>query len=582
MNRLTIEERKKANKIRCKLLYTIDKDIRETKKNNHNNFLINSMALSEIEQKFLLFPNYKMKLSTTFTKIANKYMVIQTVDKRLKQNYFFTDYYQDLKKSNLPIIKPERKRISANNMIKIPYFEDAPEIHSSIPENITNKMDIGDKKLIKSRYNNKKKDNNILNINENCNDDMNYKIKGIVIKEKNKKGKNSFEEDSINSLTMELIQKKANLFSPSLNHKNKNELKRRKNQFEAIRKLRQYVFQKLRNKRRCITKSSHRNLLYINNKLEEEEKNTSYSSKKNQNYNKNNKNKSNRKKNSKNNTKRKYDSINEIKKKKTLHKKNKEREKNESGKKLCNNYSTKKLPGNIKRTTKERKYSLAMNHNINRKLEQTIPKFKKNKKEKNEGLEINIKKINEEINDIFGNIKMNRPIIKKRKTGIETFTKKNKFSRNKLEIIFNKQKIKINNIASKINGINSPIKINSSENSFIDKNHYSKQYKKKFSSKSLKKSSNKFIIKKKFSTFRISKDNCSTPDKNEQKKKNLENQFIKNNSKKKNSEINKSWCKYEKEEKNNRKLKGEKTMIVKGHIKIHNKNGKVKEEENFY
>ena len=162
MNRLTIEERKKANKIRCKLLYTIDKDIRETKKNNHNNFLINSMALSEIEQKFLLFPNYKMKLSTTFINIANKYMVIQMFDKRLKQYYFFTDYYQDLKQSNLPIIKPERKRISANNMFKIPYFEDAPEIHSSIPEDITNKMDIGDKKLIKPRYNNKNKDNNIL------------------------------------------------------------------------------------------------------------------------------------------------------------------------------------------------------------------------------------------------------------------------------------------------------------------------------------------------------------------------------------------------------------------------------------
>ena len=32
MNRLTIEERKRANKIRCKLLYTIDRDIRETKK----------------------------------------------------------------------------------------------------------------------------------------------------------------------------------------------------------------------------------------------------------------------------------------------------------------------------------------------------------------------------------------------------------------------------------------------------------------------------------------------------------------------------------------------------------------------
>ena len=37
MNRLTLEERKRANKIRCKLLYTIDRDIRETKKLNKNN-----------------------------------------------------------------------------------------------------------------------------------------------------------------------------------------------------------------------------------------------------------------------------------------------------------------------------------------------------------------------------------------------------------------------------------------------------------------------------------------------------------------------------------------------------------------
>lgn len=81
MNRLTYEERKKANKIRSKLLYTIDRDIRETKKKNTNQILINSMTSQEIEDKYLLFQNYKMKLSTTFTKIANKYMVMQTVDK---------------------------------------------------------------------------------------------------------------------------------------------------------------------------------------------------------------------------------------------------------------------------------------------------------------------------------------------------------------------------------------------------------------------------------------------------------------------------------------------------------------------
>ena len=100
MNRLTYEERKKANKIRSKLLYTIDRDIRENKKKNKNNVLINSMTLQELEDKFLLIQDYKMKLSITFTKIANNYMVIQTVDKNLKKNFYYTDYLQDQKKVN--------------------------------------------------------------------------------------------------------------------------------------------------------------------------------------------------------------------------------------------------------------------------------------------------------------------------------------------------------------------------------------------------------------------------------------------------------------------------------------------------
>ena len=55
------------------------------------------MTLQEIEEKFLLFSNYKMKLSATFTKIANKYMVMKTVDNRLNQNFFYSDYFTRLK-----------------------------------------------------------------------------------------------------------------------------------------------------------------------------------------------------------------------------------------------------------------------------------------------------------------------------------------------------------------------------------------------------------------------------------------------------------------------------------------------------
>ena len=162
MNRLTYEERKKANKIRSKLLYTIDRDIREIKKKNKNQILINSMTSQEIEDKYLLFQNYKMKLSTTFTKIANKYMVMQTVDKNLKTNFFYTDYLQDNKKENHIKVKLERKRISANNIIKIPLLVDTQEMTSPMPEIFTNKVNIGFKKLIKSNEIDSK---NLININ---------------------------------------------------------------------------------------------------------------------------------------------------------------------------------------------------------------------------------------------------------------------------------------------------------------------------------------------------------------------------------------------------------------------------------
>ena len=571
MNRLTIEERKKANKIRCKLLYTIDRDIRETKKKNQGQFLINSMTLNEIEEKFLLFPNYKMKLSTTFTKIANKYIVMQTVDKRLKQNFFFTDYYQDIKKSNLHIIKPERKKISANNIIKLSYLE-SHELQSPIPEIFTNKMDIGDKKLIKQKY---IKEIQIfsLNGNENSNVEMNHKIKDIVIKEKNKKEKNTNDDDSINSLTMELIQKKSNIISVSLNHKNKAELKRRKNQIEAIKKLRQFCYQKLRIKRRYITKSSHRNLLYISTKFEEEEKNTSYSSKKNKNFNKNNNTKFNRNKNSKHNSRRKYDSTNESKKKKIILKKNKERKKTiSSAKKTYKNHSSKKVPPNLKKTTKEKRKSLLITNNIiSGKLDHDILRFKKNKKEKNEN---NIKIINEETDDLF---KIRQGKLIKRKTGIAINRFKEKFSGNKIFFMFNKQKTKIKNIGMNVNEINCPTKRNSSENNFFNRKYDTRRFNKIYSSKSLIKPVNRFLIKRKFSTFKIEKDgNCSTPEKNENKKPNLDNIFIKSKLKKKKTEFNNSWCKYEK---NSFKPKGRKSLIFNGNLKIPNKMSKVEEED---
>ena len=124
--------------------------------------------------------------------------------------------------------------------------------------------------------------NNVFSLNQlEINNEQNNSIKNIVRHKKEKKFLK--DDDSINSLTYELIQKKSNILSTSYNYKNKKELKRRKNQLEAIRKLRQFCFQKLRNKRRCITKSSHQNLLYINNKFEEEDEknNTSNSSRNN-------------------------------------------------------------------------------------------------------------------------------------------------------------------------------------------------------------------------------------------------------------------------------------------------------------
>ena len=516
MNRLTLEERKRANKIRCKLLYTIDRDIRETKKTNKNKILINSMTLQEIEDKFLLFPNYKMKLSTTFTKIANKYMVMQSYDKNLNTKFYYTDYLQDQKKVNHPIVKFERKRISANNIIKIPLLVEAQEVQSPIPEILTNKMSIGDKKLIKP----KEIDNNILNSMNNTNkkyglneiDDRNNdeiikkKIDNITNKEKSKSKKiniNIKEDDSsLSSLTLELIQKKANFLSASLNHKNKKEIKRRRKQLEAIKKLRQFCFEKLRNKKRCITKSSHQNLLYINNKFndENEKNNSNYSSKNNiKSRNKNSSIKAstrNNVRNIKNNSKKKYDLLFESKRKKTP-KKNKEKKKFEnSTRKAHKNDSSKKSPVKIRRVTHERKSLVLQTNIISGKLDLDILRFKKRKKEKNNNsIEEDMPKKGSNYNLYFNNYNTNVKF-KKKKTGIlrESFKDRPKlFNYNKNNILISvRSKNKNNNVIFNDQNIT---KRNSSTNNFFNRKYRTKKFN-TISSRNLFKPITKFRIRK--------------------------------------------------------------------------------------
>ena len=589
MNRLTLEERKKANKIRCKLLYTIDRDIRETKKNNKKQLLINSMTLKEIEEKFLLFSNYKMKLSATFTKIANKYMVMKTVDNRLNQNFFYSDYLQDLNKGSQYIVKLQRKRASANNIIKIPLLVDTQEIQSPIPEIFTNKMNIGDKKLIKPEIfpNNKMNNNNKLYISNE------------IDKNKNKDKNNINDDDSINSLTFELIQKKANLFSPSLNNKNKNkkELKRRKNQLEAIRKLRQFCFKKLKNKRRCITKSSHQNIIYINNKFDEEDEknNTSYSSKNNININNKIKNtKTNKSKcdKSKNNSK-KNDTLNESKKKKNHIKKNKDKKKindiNSSGRKLFRNNSTKKSPFKIKRDAKERKSLMVTNNLISGKLDTDILRFKKKKKEKNEAL-ANNNPINKKDEDIIDKYIINHPKIKKKRTGIlrESFKekhtnnnpKKNKYNNN---VFFNNNNNNNNNNNDNdiITNINNSTKKISSENNFF--NRKTKTRHNPYSSICLIKSIKKNKLRKSSECKLARQRRYSTPNKVEKKDKKeqvSDRSINEHNYKKMNSDLIKSWSKFDKKEKGHSFKKDKKTQKKNNEkIKLHNVMQKVDEED---
>ena len=510
MNRLTLEERKKANKIRCKLLYTVDRDIRQSKKNNQKQFLINSMTLQEIEKKFLLFPNYKMKLSTTFTKIANKYMVMKTVDKKTNQNFFYTDYLQDKKKASLRFIKLEKKKASANNIYKIPFLTEAQELQSPMPVIFTNKMNIGEKKLMKPEEKisfSYKKSNMYIECNELDNDNI------IKKENKGKYGKNKEKniinnDDSVNSLTLELLQKKANYLSTSLNNRNKKEIKRRKMQLEAIKKLRQFCFTNLRNKRRCMAKSSHPNLIYVNKKLDEEdEKNNSNNSSseiirkgtrktKKKIINNNDKN------NSKNNSKKKNELTSKSKKKKNIVIKNKDKKKlmTSTGKKIFRRGSSKKSPVKLKNINlfNHRKSLVLYDNIITEKLNgntNNINKIKKKKKDRNDTEKINNSKngIDEEI--VLSRHKNNMKL-KKRSTGINgTGILRDSFKEKNNKIVFiNQPKIKNKNNIVIINEFNTATKRTCSANDFFKKKNRTKQYN-LFSTKNIMKTIKHFKIK---------------------------------------------------------------------------------------
>ena len=490
MNRLTLEERKKANKIRCKLLYTIDRDIRQSKKNNQTQFLINSMTLQEIEKKFLLFPNYKMKLSTTFTKIANKYMVMKTVDKKTNQYFFYTDYLQDKKKASLRFIKLEKKKVSANNIYKIPFLTEAQEVQSPIPALFTNKMNIGEKKLIKPEEKisfSYKKSNMCIESNELDNDNINKNENKGKYNGKNKEKNNINNDDSVNSLTSELLQKKANYLSTSLNNRNKKEIKRRKMQLEAIKKLRQFCFTNLRNKRRCMAKSSHPNLIYINKKLDEEdEKNNSNNSSieiirkgtkkiKKKTINNNDKN------NSKNNSKKKNEFTSKSKKKKNIIIKNKDKKKliASTGKKIFRRGSSKKSPVKLRNLNlfNRRKSLILYDNIISEKLNGNINKSKKKKKDRNDTEKMNNSKngIDEEL--LLSRHK-NHMKLKKRSTGTNgTGILRDSFKEKNNKIVFiNQPKIKNKNNIVIINEFNTATKRTCSANDFFKKKNRTKQF----------------------------------------------------------------------------------------------------------
>ena len=433
---------------------------------------------------------------------------------------------QDNKKESHRKVKLERKKISANNIIKIPLLVDTQEIASPMPEIFTNKVNIGFKKLIKSNEIDSKNlinANNIKTIKNNSNNEINEnenvdRKMTIYERTKSKKINKNDDDSSVYSLTIELLQKKANILTNLINNKNKKEMRLRKKQIEAIRNLRQFCFQKLRNKRRCITKSSHQNLIYLNNKLDEEDEknNSNYSTKNNTKNNKNKNTKShtrnNGNKQSKNNNKKKSESMNESNKKKTpkKNKENKRVDNTSTKRKVYKHNSSKKSPLKIKRAQTKRK-SLVIQNIISGKLDKDILRFKGKK----ERLPLkNSYTLSKELYDNDNIIKC-----KKKRTGIlrDLFKEKPKFfnSNNKNNFLLNSQKQKNFNV--NFNEHIYATKRNSSSNNFFNRKYKSKIHCTTIhSSRSLIKPIKKFKIKKTPGSKSDRKRRYSSPEKLEQ------------------------------------------------------------------
>ena len=492
MNRLTFEERKRANKIRCKLLYTIDRDIRQSKKNHKKQILINSMSLKEIEDKFLLFPNYKIKISTTFTKTANKYLVMKTVDNKTKKIIDFTDVLQDKNKVNYNYAKLERKKASANNIIKIPFLADTQEMQSPLPEIFTNKMNIGEKKLIKpeEKITFSYSRNSICKTQNEFYEGDNNKIENKKLYANKHKEKNIINDDSsVYSLTLELIQKKANNLSTTLSNKDKKEIKRRKMQLEAIKYLRHFCFTNLRNKRGPLAKSSHPNLLVVNKKLDEEEEKNNSESSSNEKYknSKKIKNRSRSKSKSKNNSKKRNEMSTKSKKKKnTVIVRMKDKKKimlNSTGKKISQKDSGKKNLMKLKINSKKRKSYADYGGNLLReKFDENLLKFKKKKKEIIDTEKNNNHKEEDLLNKNKQNLKL-----KRKPTGIlkDSFKGKNN---NKNIYFINQPKVKNKNNIVIINEFNNITKRTCSANNYSIKWSKSRQFSNLFSTKNIIKS----------------------------------------------------------------------------------------------
>ena len=381
-------------------------------------------------------------------------------------------------------------------------------------------------------------------------------------------------------MTYDLIQKKANLLSESLNAKSKKELKRRKKQLEAIKKLRQFCLKNLRNKRNYITKSSHQNLLYINAKFEEEEdekNNTSYSSKKIKNSNKTKNNNSIvNTKLIKNNARKRNDSINDSKRKKNVSKKKKEKKKpeifNSSARKMIKQKTARKSPIKVKRFLFERKSLIEKNNVITGKLDVDLFLIKNRKKEKEKNEGNSNEGVEEDLLAKITNIKIN-----KKKTGIL----RESFKERKLPALFRgqKTKTKANIVAFNNANTNTLRKRNSLESNLLQRRSKVKRH--LFSSQSLVKAFKK--LKRKSSECKSAKNRrYSSPNRNGKIKRDdvSPKSLPKSNYKKNNNDLIKSWFKNDKKENTNFKFKERKTVNYSDKVKKNKVMLKVMEEGN--